>query len=339
MERPGLTASKARDGGNLAVEWQTLALGIVAGLILAPLLLLLALKVFVWFLKRKLSHWMESLGGSAQVPLDITLLPLDSVQWDNPQVESHGLDFQQQGMASVGAFSIAEMPGVRLTAWHHPDKNLFGVVYEHSQAGVWCDLVSRYANGTSCTHTTAPESGLDPNPDHPNHRIGSTCPKQLMQVHLQDRPPDALAHGPEEFVQLFQEAYRRDRQWRLARGTRRHEIVQVAALSGKNYDSSVLDQAYHTQMAQERAELHSLLRRKFLEKTQLSAAEWDQVQDRLVFIHDQLEPEELEELHFLDDSSGGPPRQRARQSQARYLGSLTEPLEVDVYELPEELDS
>lgn len=68
------------------------------------------------------------------------------------------------------------------------------------------------------------------------------------------------------------------------------------------------------------------LEERFLERTNLSSAEWEQVKDRLVFVTDEMTADELEDLGFAP-SGEGTPRQQV-QGQSQLLGSLEE---ADVY--------
>jgi hypothetical protein len=69
---------------------------------------------------------------------------------------------------------------------------------------------------------------------------------------------------------------------------------------------------------------------RFLERTSLSPAEWEQVKDRLVFVTDNLTREELEEMGFVPGDQGNPREQV--QGQSQLLGSLED---ADVYIAPE----
>ena len=68
------------------------------------------------------------------------------------------------------------------------------------------------------------------------------------------------------------------------------------------------------------------LQEQFLRKTNLSPAEWEQVKDRLVFVHDDLTINELEAMGF-EPTGLGTPREQV-QGQWQLLGSLDE---ADVY--------
>lgn len=68
------------------------------------------------------------------------------------------------------------------------------------------------------------------------------------------------------------------------------------------------------------------LQEQFLRKTNLSPAEWEQVKDRLVFVHDDLSINELEAMGF-DPTGQGTPREQV-QGQWQLLGSLDD---ADVY--------
>ena len=78
--------------------------------------------------------------------------------------------------------------------------------------------------------------------------------------------------------------------------------------------------------------LHDKLCQRFLEQTALSAAEWDQVKDRLAFVHDDLTIQELEDMGFEPTGLGSPREQVEGQSQL--LGTLPDPLPADVYVAP-----
>ncbi|MBN9414554.1 hypothetical protein ABS71_10845 [bacterium SCN 62-11] len=68
------------------------------------------------------------------------------------------------------------------------------------------------------------------------------------------------------------------------------------------------------------------LQEQFLRKTNLSPTEWEQVKDRLVFVHDDLSINELEAMGF-EPTGQGTPREQV-QGQWQLLGSLDE---ADVY--------
>ena len=81
--------------------------------------------------------------------------------------------------------------------------------------------------------------------------------------------------------------------------------------------------------------LRERLEDSFLSRTSLTSDEWEQIRDRVVFVHDGLSNEELEELGFENLGQQGSPRQRA-QGLATHLGSLQQPVEADVYVLEED---
>ena len=74
---------------------------------------------------------------------------------------------------------------------------------------------------------------------------------------------------------------------------------------------------------------HERLCQRFLEQTALSPSEWDQVKDRLAFVHDDLTIQELEDMGF-EPTGLGTPREQV-EGQSQLLGSLPEPLPADVY--------
>ena len=68
------------------------------------------------------------------------------------------------------------------------------------------------------------------------------------------------------------------------------------------------------------------LQEQFLRKTNLSPEEWEEAKDRLVFVHDDMTIQELEDLGF-EPTGQGTPREQV-QGQSQLLGSLET---ADVY--------
>jgi hypothetical protein len=100
--------------------------------------------------------------------------------------------------------------------------------------------------------------------------------------------------------------------------------------------------------------LREAIQERFLKESTLSAAEWEEVRDRLVFVHDQLTQAEVGELfdEWVGDSEVVATRpQEAEGTTAREffsalvelapasrefrkLGTISDPLEADVYAAP-----
>lgn len=320
------------DYEETSMEWQTLLLGVGLGMVLLPIALFFLFRLALWLIMRKLKRVAAQLASSMTPPMEIKLQPMAKVSWNNPAVESQGLTLQALGFSTVGAFEVAGIAGTRLSAWLNSSEKCYGVVYEHPQAGSWCDIVSMYEDGTSCTHSSAPDTGLEQNPKHPNTKLPEQPIETLTRQHYRERKDGARRLFANDFSGDFERCYAECMAWRAQKGTSREEIIQIARLSGESYRPEVIEQALVAQNIQEQAQLQDLLRAQFLKKTSLSPAEWEEVRDRLIFIHDGMDEDELEDLDGLLED--GTPRQRAK-GLANYLGSLSEPVECDVYALPE----
>lgn len=83
------------------------------------------------------------------------------------------------------------------------------------------------------------------------------------------------------------------------------------------------------------ADLQQQLQENFLAKTSLSPQEWEQVRDRVAFVHDGLDEEELLSLGFSQLAPTGTARERVK-GRGTYLGSLQQPVEADVYVIDED---
>lgn len=304
------------------MEWKWVLLAFGLGLCLLPLGFLL---LFL-YLKRRFA----ALLSQVSTPHEIQLQPLDKPQWKSDQLGADSATLVQMGFRSLGAYAIPQMPGVQLSAWIHQSDGMYGVLYDHPAAGCWCDITSFYADDVGCTHSSAPESGLDPYPKSLGRKLPGESVAQVVEAHRRERPPGWIPLQSEGFVSLFQDRYRAEMEWRAGKGTSREEIARVAKLQGKEYDPEVLDQAFEVEQQRNRELLEEALRQQFLETTSLSAAEWKKVEDQLVFVYDRLTPEQMSQLSF-EPQPQGTPRNWARASGHRYLGSVEQPVEADVY--------
>ena len=65
----------------------------------------------------------------------------------------------REGFSPAGSFAVAEMGGLPIHFMVKPAESAVAAVYEHPKAGVWCDLFTRYQDGTSFTFATSRMGG------------------------------------------------------------------------------------------------------------------------------------------------------------------------------------
>ena len=307
------------------MDWHWLGLAFLLGLTTIPL----ALWILLWYFKRKLG----SLFNQVATPLEVTLEPLKSPSWRSEQPRQHQSAFLRQGFRHLADYSIPQMPGVQLSVWLQPGDRTWGVIYDHPVAGCWLDILSLFPDDMGCTHTSAPESGLERYPKSLGRRLPGQAVDEVLAAHRSERPSQPLDLSALDFVTTFQQRYRQEMEWRASKGTSREEIERVASLQGKTYTSEVLDQTFQVERQRNRALLEEALYQNFLETTAMSASEWKKVEDDLLFVHDQLTLEDMVELGFQPQPTGTP-RSWARSGSHRCLGSVSQPIEADVYLSP-----
>lgn len=324
-------------------DWGYLFGGLALGGLLGILLLFGLLRLGLWYARRRLTAWAtgvaESLGQMAgsTVPSRITLRARGPLgQWqDGARAGREISDLKALGFEEIDSYTIAEMPGFCMQALLHPKHQIWGVVNEHPQAGIWTDLNSRYPDGSSFTVASAPETGIDQHPRHGNVKVPGGDAEALLARMLADRPPGPAHLTPDKFVRDFQDGYAEVMDWRLARGgATAEEVKAVAALQGQVLSPEALEMARALQREEYLLELEELLTELFLDQSRIPAVQWERVKHRVIFIFDDLSEDELRERVGKELPPGGTPRQRA-EGHFESLGVVNGPVLADVLVGPE----
>jgi hypothetical protein len=317
--------------------------------------------VALWLLVRyKLRSALESLGkmGAGQPPARIHLEEADDFEWKDPAaVRRMEAALREAGFQPAGAYQAEEVPGLYLCALAHPEQAVYAAVYEHPEAGAWLDLVSYYQDGTSVTYTTTTQgAGLDQRPGHGVTRDPGADPIALLRRLLAERPTRPLAPAsPEQFQAVFEKAYADGMDWRNSRGGPTEEEVRaILAESGTEASDEEIEQTREALAQQALYSLDEALLERFKEQTTMSVSRWEEIEDRLVFVHDRLTPEMVLERfnEWLEDEEGEaaavPPEaptpragfallNESLPADCRFekIAEMREPLPTDVYAAPE----
>jgi hypothetical protein len=133
---------------------------------------------------------------------------------------------ERRGFERAGSFDVLEMKGVKLHLLVKPPESVVGVVYEHPKAGVWADVSSRYADGTSFTITSARAGhGLEKQPGHVSVAAPGQPTAMLALRLVRERPAGALRQiTAAEFPGVFQQAYADSMAWRKGKGLSAEEV-------------------------------------------------------------------------------------------------------------------
>ncbi len=166
----------------------------------------------------------------ARQPNTIHLKPTDAAKLRHAaRVQALAAEYQQRGFESAGAYAIPEMPGVSVLLQANRSESMYAVIYDHPVAGVFYDVVSRYADGSSWTYTTARASGLKQRPDVHMTNLPGAEPTALVESARRERPTAGLKScSREAAVQDFETAYADYMAWMKQRGISTGEVVSVA---------------------------------------------------------------------------------------------------------------
>jgi hypothetical protein len=163
----------------------------------------------------------------ARQPDHITLLPSSRTPSEPARRILDTLG--KSGFKPAGAFTVKEMAMLPVELMVDPAASATAAVYEHPAAGVWFDIYSHYADGSSLTFSTARlGGGLDARPDHKVERLPGLDAAALLTRFLAARPsgelrPVTAAGAPGAFAAAYAESVA----WRKARGLSAEEVERV----------------------------------------------------------------------------------------------------------------
>jgi hypothetical protein len=301
------------------------------------------------------------LAGGAPTPSRITLRPIFDVSWGGKsKAKRDGEAFSGAGFQRAGFYEVPEMPGLELMAWAKPTERLYAVTYRHPAAGIWSDVVARYADETGRTASSAPSGGeLDQPPwSLKDHEPGATGAR-LLEV-VASWPADGREEAnTTRFSTDFEEAYAREMAWRNERGgPTLEEIGRVAEAMGIDPEDGALEKAHSEQRRMTVRRLQDECVQTLSASGTVDTHGTPVAELSLLVIHDRMtRAEALAELgivvelpeHIYDAHDGAENGQSSvvewirevihalpeRQALA-YLGSVEDPVVADVWELREE---
>jgi hypothetical protein len=326
----------------------------------------------LWQLQRNVRQLMASLGeldALTAPPLRIELHRVSKPNWtDRGQIEQLAGPLRAEGFADAGIFDAEPVVGLRLMALVHPRHEAYAVVYQQQGQGVWLDVVSEYADGRVVSYSTNEHAGLlDPPPFKTSKSLPEATATELLARFLSERPAGARRPvAAASFVESFETAWARECDWRAERGgVTEDEIRRLTSRDGaKADDESIARIRQHWQTAIN-CHYQEQLMEAFLASGQVTAHEWEQFRDRVLFLHDKQSWDEVIQLASigfdvdLDDeadrrrhdwdeierlAAGLAPREAFQRINDRLptdrrfqqIGQLTQPIPADVYVSPEE---
>lgn len=302
----------------------------------AGLLVVLVVAVYgtVWYFKRKLKGMLSAFGEANFGVQNVTLVPRAKIQWRAPDdFEANRSALAALGFEDIGCFAIEESGELSLFGMLHKGVGAHAVIYD-SDGFTGVDLASRYGDGSSFTCSSTDVIQLHRPPGHQALRHPNLPVAELYDIFMRERPDkEALPVTSDEFAPMVEDFVKDQNEYLL-------KIYE------KNDD------------------LEETLIKKYLEQESPTALVWEEQEDRVTFIHDNLPPTEVvttftyqadslteEEIERLDEATKPIVQQRTPRAIFQYMNEelldkplfeklavLTDPIETDVYLGPEDPD-
>ncbi len=265
-------------------------------------IVLLAILWALW----KLRHAPEPSGVGVKTTLDadvppfrVALRPVKHHTWEEEsEVALSAAYLRSVGFVEIGNFDIHDTESY-VSAWRHPRERIYACLFEDFERGEWAELRTYYKDGSVVTYS----NGQDDLVDRPNDKcyrfLTGASLEKLYKEFLKNRPNkksrDAAAEG---FARRFESYWAEEMDWRIAHGGPSVENLRnicerngmeatTEAIESMQDDWRVAINEFHEQQ----------LQMKFLEQADLSATAWENLRDRLVFIHEGLGRDELVEIY------------------------------------------
>jgi hypothetical protein len=174
---------------------------------------------------------IKGLGARAiaQQPDTIHLVAAQQHAWRNAAaLEALAQPLKARGFVEAGVYTISEMPNIALRFLLNPAMNCYASICEHSKAGNWVELITRYESGIGFTYTQQPDRGMERRPEDKIFNAPGSAPEQLYERMIKERPDQPqIALSQDKLPQLFQDVYAAQIRWKKQRGAKPEEVVKI----------------------------------------------------------------------------------------------------------------
>lgn len=302
-------------------------LGVLLGVIVLPIVLLIVFKLFVRFFLKRLAAALGGVGSGIP-PFRIELEPVDEPNWEDAKlIEKLTAALEANGFQQAGDYILAPSPGIEARTFASPSESLYGIIYDwpKEQMGTLIDIVATefhsedQSEGAHFMVSSAPETGLDEAPWVVSEKMevdlnesDQTIEAMVSRLREMVAGKSLMPANPENFARLFKAAYARKMDWMVDRGgLQREEIIRnLVTMHGKNEDDDDIEEVVDLTEKQWKMAVSDFMSEKIQERflrhvTKMSAAEWEDVRDRLYIVHEQMLPERVHVMlaeHMVDEA-------------------------------------
>lgn len=285
-------------------------LQLVGAILVSLIILILVVYLYIrWKFRsffKDLAEGLKNMGGVGQIPpFRVKLLRKSEVFGEDPdeyddlllnqeEFKSHVDEFASLGFEKIDDYYIEDIP-LSMTALIDRNTSTYGVVYDHPIAGVWCDVVRRYEDGSGWTFGT----NQDPLVDYPVNKTMKFFPNlSLTEVveNFQAEAPaeNAVLVSSAEFPKFFERAYAEEMDWRIERGGATEAEIRRIAERDEVECTPEHIQSIQMQWRMAISDFyHERVLRRYRKETDLSRTEWEELDMEGVVVHQQMQAEEI----------------------------------------------
>lgn len=322
--------------------------GFVVLILLLVLLVVGGSVLYLRFQLGKMKRLAKMMGGPV-APVRIHLEARARPEWRDSKAAREVEAFVALGYVPTGPYHLREVPEVWMQPFVNPDESAFGLVTEHPAAGVWSEIVQFQADGTVLTVSSIKDPNVPNSPPYKQTiRLTGASPADLHATFVEHAGSPIRPHTPSAFASDFEEAYHRDMAWNYREGPLKGmEAQQIADMIQMPIDEET---AEFLGTKDESIDLDGEIIKRFLATSCLTAAEWEEVRDDIVLVHDGKDWEEIEwvceerleleiwdfEIQYEATETRARFRELLEKSEVgesfRLLGEVDAPVVCDVYQ-------
>lgn len=252
---------------------------------------------------RYLHKIRASLQGS---PSEVTLVKDAKPMWiRHPRAQSAIRILEHLGFEKGDCYRVSELSGVRLMGLCCPTDHILAVLHRHDGMGVFVELSVFFPTGEEITVTDAPHGeGMETRPGVTRIYMKKVRVQDLvLEIRKRVMHRIGVSVSNERFAEIYEAAYRKEMEWRNARGgVSEKEVSQVVA------SVVAVPSAGEVQVVMEDSKLSEILRWEsdvlnYLRHSEdLSVGQWTTYEASMLLFSESFHPKAY--VHYLAGKLG-----------------------------------
>jgi hypothetical protein len=258
----------------------------------------------IWRFKRTIGQLGEQFKNFGEVMKQGVVPPtlgLERVDDDEltkvPELLAAVNELKSAGLRQGGVYTLAKMPAARVVTLADPARGVTAGAHFVPGFGLNVDVVTMFEDGSALTHRTLQSLGLEHPPKFESVVMTGAAPAALLEAHLaaRDGSKTPRAIEPEAVADAMEEYHAEEVRWRDGRGglTAGEVRANRRAVGQSEPDAMQMALLLASSHAESVKRQREAKREPFLAASGWSAERWDGEGDRVLFVSDESEMEEV----------------------------------------------